>query len=187
MGFPGGSAVKNLPTDAGDSGSTPGSGRSPGEWNGNPRQYSRLENPVDRGAWWVTVHGMAKSYGLTNSTVMCIPWGETRTLGQACTIVSGRLLFISASPPSPTSHVFGLGRYNSGRVLEAKWRLFPVIQKWGTQEAFCAQEPHRVWLDSMIIYLLDEWMREFWEKLLAGEWFANNQSRAFLVSLGQKI
>ena len=140
MGFPGGSAGKTLPADAGDSGSTPGSGRSPGEGNGNPRQYSCLENPVDGGAWWATVHGMAKSYGLTNSTVMCIPWGETRTLDQACTIVSWLLLFISAAPPSPTSQLFGLGRYNSGRVLEAKWRLFPVIQKWGTQE------PHRVWL-----------------------------------------
>ena len=73
MGFPGGSAGKTLPADAGDSGSTPGSGRSPGEGNGNPRQYSCLENPVDGGAWWATVHGMAKSYGLTNSTVMCIP------------------------------------------------------------------------------------------------------------------
>ena len=55
-GFPGGSMVKN-PTasagDAGDSGSIPGSGRSPREGNGNPLQYSRLENPKDRGAWRV--------------------------------------------------------------------------------------------------------------------------------------
>ena len=39
----------------------PGSGRSPGEGNGNPLQYPRLENPMDRGAWWATVHGVAKS------------------------------------------------------------------------------------------------------------------------------
>ena len=44
-----------------DLGSIPGSGRSPGEGNGNPLQYSCLENPMDGGAWWATVHGVAKS------------------------------------------------------------------------------------------------------------------------------
>ena len=60
----GGSVVKNLPAsarDAGDMGSIPGSGRSPGGGNGNPLQYSCLENPTDRGAWWATVHEVAKS------------------------------------------------------------------------------------------------------------------------------
>ena len=52
-GFPGGSEVKNLPANAGDMGLIPGSGRSPGEGNGNPFQYSRLGNPMDRGAWGV--------------------------------------------------------------------------------------------------------------------------------------
>ena len=47
--------------NAGDPGSIPGSGRSPGEGNGNPLQYSCLENPMGRGAWWATVHGVAKS------------------------------------------------------------------------------------------------------------------------------
>ena len=47
--------------NAGDPGSIPGSGRSPGEGNGNPLQYSCLENPMARGAWWATVHGVAKS------------------------------------------------------------------------------------------------------------------------------
>ena len=47
--------------NAGDSGLIPGTGRSPGEGNGNPLQYSCLENPMDRGAWWATVHGVAKS------------------------------------------------------------------------------------------------------------------------------
>ena len=47
--------------NAGDLGSIPGSGRSPGGGHGNPLQYSCLENPVDRGAWWATVHGVAKS------------------------------------------------------------------------------------------------------------------------------
>ena len=57
LGFPGGSLVKNLLANAGDGSSIPGWGRSPGEGNGNPLQYACLENPLDRGAWWVTVHG----------------------------------------------------------------------------------------------------------------------------------
>ena len=56
--------VKNPPINAidiRDTGSIPGSGRSPGEGNGNPLQYSCLENPMDRGAWWATAHGVTKS------------------------------------------------------------------------------------------------------------------------------
>ena len=60
-GFPGGSAIKNLPANIGDTGSTPGSGRSPGERNSSPLQYSCLENPLDREAWRATVHGVTKS------------------------------------------------------------------------------------------------------------------------------
>ena len=59
--FPGGSVVKNLPANVGDGGWTPGSRRAPGEGNGNPLQYSCLGNPMDRGAWRATVHGVAKS------------------------------------------------------------------------------------------------------------------------------
>ena len=57
--------VKNLPPsaeDTGDSDSIPGSGRFPREENGNPLQYSCLGNPVDRGAWWATVHEVTKSW-----------------------------------------------------------------------------------------------------------------------------
>ena len=61
MFFPGGSEVKASASNAGDPGSIPGSGRSPGEGNGNPLQYSCLENPMDREAQQVTVHGVAKS------------------------------------------------------------------------------------------------------------------------------
>ena len=61
MGFPGGSEVKASACNAGELGSIPGSGRSPGEGNGNPLQYSCLENPMDRGVWWATVHGVAQS------------------------------------------------------------------------------------------------------------------------------
>ena len=57
MGFPGGSVIKNPSANAGDTGSIPGSGRSPEEGNGNPLQYSCLGNPMDRGAWRATVHG----------------------------------------------------------------------------------------------------------------------------------
>ena len=61
-GLLGGSVVKNLPANPGDSGSTPGAGRSPGEGNCNPLQCSCLENPMDKGAWhWATVHGVIKS------------------------------------------------------------------------------------------------------------------------------
>ena len=63
-GFPGGSVVKNLPANAGDAGDTCSnleSGRSPRGRNGNPLQYSCLENPTDRGAWRAMVHGVAKS------------------------------------------------------------------------------------------------------------------------------
>ena len=59
--FPGDALVKNLPAnagDAGDTGSILGSGRSPGGGNGNPWKFSRLENPIDSGSWWATVHGV---------------------------------------------------------------------------------------------------------------------------------
>ena len=61
VGFPAGSVVKNLLANAGELGSIPGLGRSLGGGNGNPLQYSCLENPMDRGAWWATVHGVTKS------------------------------------------------------------------------------------------------------------------------------
>ena len=60
--FPGDSAVKNLPANAGDTGSIPGSGRSPGEGNGCPLQYSCLGNPMDRGACQATVHAISMSW-----------------------------------------------------------------------------------------------------------------------------
>ena len=59
MGFPSGLDGKESACNAGDPGSIPGLGRSPGEGNGYPLQYSCLENSTDRGAWWPTVHGLA--------------------------------------------------------------------------------------------------------------------------------
>ena len=65
MGFPGGTVVKNTPANAGDEGLIPGSRRSPGEGNGNPLQYSCLENCMDRGAWQATVRGGHKELNMT--------------------------------------------------------------------------------------------------------------------------
>ena len=61
MGFPGSSDGKESACSVGDQGSIPGSGRSPGEGNGNPLQYSFLEHLIDRGAWQNADHGVAKS------------------------------------------------------------------------------------------------------------------------------
>ena len=59
--------LKRLPRNVGDPGSIPGLGRSPGEGHGNPLQYSCLENPMDRGAWWATVYGVMKNWALPSS------------------------------------------------------------------------------------------------------------------------
>ena len=69
MDFPGGSDGKASVYNTGDPGSVPEWGRYPGEGNGNPLQYSCWENPMDREAWWATVHGVTKSQtGLSNFT-----------------------------------------------------------------------------------------------------------------------
>ena len=76
-GFPGGSVVKNPPAnavDTGDAVSIHGSGRSPGGGNGNPLQYSCLENPTDKGAWWAALHAVAKSW----------TWQSTHTQTHMC-------------------------------------------------------------------------------------------------------
>ena len=65
MGFPGGSVVNNPPANTGDTGFIPGLGRSSGEGNGDPLQYSGLGSPMDRGAEWATVHGVAKELDMT--------------------------------------------------------------------------------------------------------------------------
>ena len=85
MGFPGGTVVKNPPANARDerdTGLIPGSRRSPGEENGNLLQYSCLENPRDRGAWWARVHRVEKSrtplsmHAWSNIFAWKIPWTE---------------------------------------------------------------------------------------------------------------
>ena len=82
MGFLGDSVVKNSLASAGgagDPGSIPGSGRSPGGGNGSPLQYSCLENPVDRGAWQATVYGVTKSWKQQNDkTATLLTVGEIK-------------------------------------------------------------------------------------------------------------
>ena len=75
--------VKNLPAKAGDTGSIPDPGRSPGEGNGNPLQYSCLGNPMDREAWWATVQGVAKSQTRLSTQ------GADRTPGRTVTRPDG--------------------------------------------------------------------------------------------------
>ena len=75
-GFPGASAVKNLPANSGDVGLIPGLGRPPGEGNGNPLQYVFLGNPTDRGAWQTIVHGFTEESDTTECISMqgCNLW-----------------------------------------------------------------------------------------------------------------
>ena len=77
-GFPGNSDRKESAHNVGDQGLIPGSGRSPGEGNGNPLQYSCLENPMDRGAWQATVHGVSR---VGHNWVTELNWSMIRTLG----------------------------------------------------------------------------------------------------------
>ena len=65
LGFPGGAVVKNMSANAGDVGSIPWSGRSPGAGNDIALQYSCLGNPMDRGAWWAIAHGVIKESDMT--------------------------------------------------------------------------------------------------------------------------
>ena len=92
--------IKNLPADAGDprdAGSVPGLGKSPGEGNGNPLQYSCLENPRDRGAWWAAIYGVAQSQTrlkrLCSSSRIIIKY-STNALGEVHTGLSPSLWFV---------------------------------------------------------------------------------------------
>ena len=95
--------VKNLPANAGDTrdmGSVPGSGRSPGEGKGYLLQYSCLENPMDRGAWWATAHGVAKYWMQLSTAPFC--WhsheNKSREDGLLPAPLAGFLVPFSHSP-----------------------------------------------------------------------------------------
>ena len=87
IGFPGGSDGKESACNAGDPGLIPGSGRSPGEVNGNPLEYSCLENPMDRGGWRAIVHGVSQSQNLENSSAPLLL--HTHLLAQATATFPG--------------------------------------------------------------------------------------------------
>ena len=96
QGFPGGIVVENLPANAGDirgTGSIPALGRSPGEGNGYPLHSSCLENPMDRGAWQATVHGVTKSrtrlsnWARIEISKECLSYWHTHTKLRILTII----------------------------------------------------------------------------------------------------
>ena len=92
--------VKHLPEIAGDLGLIPGLGRSPGEGNGNPLQYSCLENPMDGGAWWATVHGVTKSRARrSNFTLTFISYFNFLLEDNCCTRLCWFLPFINMNQP----------------------------------------------------------------------------------------
>ena len=88
-GFPGGSVVKT-PPQCRDVGLTSGSGRSLGWWDGHPLQRSCLEDPMDRGAWWATVHRVAKSWTWLKWLSMHAKWTENRTKDTLCKLSSDK-------------------------------------------------------------------------------------------------
>ena len=105
--------IKNPPANAGgtrDVGSVPALGRSPGEGHGNPLQYSCLENPMDRGAWWVTIHGVEKSRAQMKqfSIVACVssakkmPTDSSRTLVEKKKLNLLSVQFSSVAQSCPT-------------------------------------------------------------------------------------
>ena len=107
MGFPGGSDGKASACNAGDLGSIPGSGRSPGEGNGNPLQYSCLENPIVRGAWWVTVHGVASSVQFSCSVMSdsVTPWTAAHHTSLSITNSRSLLKLMSIELVMPSNHL----------------------------------------------------------------------------------
>ena len=100
---PGGSDGKASACNAGDWGSIPGSGRSPGEGYGNPLQYSYLENFMDEGAWWATVHGIAKSWKLLSNF----------TFTYVCKVLSQKSLDSSSIKQSGDKKTLMIHLYNS--------------------------------------------------------------------------
>ena len=122
----GGSPVKNLPASAGDSDLIHGSGRSPGGGDGNPLQYSGLENPTDRGAWWAAVQGVAESWTLLSVQEHTCP-SPPGSLYAAC---AGRVGKSPSAGPSCDNPVCGrslLGkrchRQAEGGVGRLRWRV----------------------------------------------------------------
>ena len=108
-GFPGGSDGKKSACSVGDLGSIPGLGRSLGGGHGNPLQYSCLENPLDRGAWWATVHRLTKSWTWLSD------WAQHRFYNLALPLASQvKNLPANAGDVGDTGLIPGLGRSSGG-------------------------------------------------------------------------
>ena len=141
--------------DAGDTGSIPGLGRSPGKENGSPLQYSCLENPMDRGVWWFTVHRVTKNWTRLKrlSTHACvgscaifgsvrITWnGKTPQLGLQNCLVMGN----PSSPWSPYPTSFSFPTPVHTHILELGVRIFKVA-KW------MKEEWERVWRSRLLAH-----------------------------------
>ena len=104
IGFPGGSDGKESARKAGDLGSIPGSGRFPGERNGNLLQYSCLENSMDRGGWWATVHGIAESDTTVTNTFTFTELTPQMTSSESC---QGITLMLPRHIRNVSSHFLG--------------------------------------------------------------------------------
>ena len=134
-GFPGGSEVKASACNAGNPGLIPESGRSLGEGNGNPLQYPCLENPMDGGVWWATVHGVAKSWTRLSDLTSRSP---DRSRGQA----SGwRHCFAAASqaklsPLSNHGHQLPSSTGTTGRVTLVKHLLHHAARNPGHEFSY---------------------------------------------------
>jgi len=103
--------VKNWPVTREPPGSIPGSERAPGEGNGNPLQYSCLENLMDRGIWWVTVHGVAKESDTTEQLTHTHTHTHTHTIVWSSQVVQCRRLPVNAEDSKNAGLIPGLGRF----------------------------------------------------------------------------
>ena len=141
--------VKNLPANAGDVGLSPGSGRPPGGGNGNPLQYSCLENPTDRGAWGATVHGVTKDVGhdwATKQQIKFITFCLTVYVFMmhseiACHFMSqSRGQSISGQPHAPEEWRMGFCRHSYGVTCGIS--MWHWILKW----LFSSRTAQQTWL-----------------------------------------
>ena len=113
--FPGGSDGKASAYNAGDPCSIPGSGRSPGEGNGNPLQYSCLASPIDGGVWWARVHGAAKSWTRLSDFTIClygysVARNSVLQFYYCSAYVHAQLCLTLCDPSPPSSSVHGIFR-----------------------------------------------------------------------------
>ena len=170
MGIPGGSAVKKLAIqettcNAGDTGSIPGLGKSPGEGNGNPHQYSCLRNPMDRGVLWAIVHGVTRVRHDLATKAPCIITGamnatfvaqflprKGKRLAMLCLSSAINLVWpdvIHCFPPTSLSHLalcYMLSSPSTPLYQDTRGYFSPVM--WGISKSLsehCKVSIHCVW------------------------------------------